>query len=160
MNFKNVIEIIDCVANLIAIATFLFGIATYKKGVDRETKQATLEAYRCLQEEVLDKLASVNKDNAVLFVENFDNPKCKQVYNDYRVLIARLEHFAVGINEKIYSFDTVDRLGGVHLIYLYKKVEPIINKANELSDSNVNYIAYRQLVIKLLNVHPEIKMRI
>ena len=109
-------------------------------------KKATIEAFNKLQYEVLDKLVFDKKGNADLVVKNLDNPDCFKAYNDYRTLIARLEHFAIGVNQRIYSFKVVEMLAGSHLISLFSKVEPIIEKSNEYYPDKQNFKEFISLV--------------
>lgn len=101
-------------------------------------KQSTLDAFNNLQKDVLDDLVFVTKKNASLIVENIDQKECLEAYNSYRILIARLEHFAVGVNEGIYDFGVVNSLAGEHLIDLYNKVKPIIDHTNIRNSNSKN----------------------
>ena len=77
----------------------------------------------------------------------------KTAYDDARALIAKLEHFSVGVNSKIYDFKTVDALGGMHLVYLYDKVEPIIKRAREYEKHSVPYIEFEILIKRIRKNH-------
>lgn len=134
---------------IIAIASAGFSIVTYINTVQYEKRKATIEAINLLQNEVLDKFVSVNKDNAILIVENLDKKNCKEAYNDYRALIARLDHFAIGVNKHIYDFCVVNNLVGIHFIYLYKKLIPIIDEANKNEKQLTHYCNFVKLVKKL-----------
>lgn len=112
-------------------------------------KKATIEAFNTLQNEVLDKLVFDEKGNAELIVTNLHNQDCVKAYNDYRTLVARLEHFAIGVNQRIYSFRVVKTLAGTHLISLFQKVKPIIDKSNEHFPENHNYREFTRLVERL-----------
>ena len=78
-----------------------------------------------------------------------DDPKCKEAYNDYRALIARLEHFAIGVNKHIYDFSIVNNLLGVHFICLYLKIAPIIDEANKEQKTVRHYYNFLRLINKL-----------
>ena len=124
-----------------------------KQRLIHEKQKDTIDAFSKLQEEVLDKLASDSNQNVKLIVENFNQPKCKEAYDDYRVLIARLEHFSVAVNSGIYDFDVLDRLGGEHIAFLYKKVKPVIDKANSFSYDKKYYCEFTELAEKLNEKH-------
>ena len=126
---------------------------TQKEMLHREKQKDTIDAFSKLQEEVLDKLASDSSQNVKLIVENFNQPKCKEAYDDYRVLIARLEHFSVAVNCGIYDFDVLDRLGGEHIAFLYKKIKPVIDKANSFSHDKKYYCEFTELAEKLNEKH-------
>lgn len=131
---------------IIAIVSAVFSIVTYIFTVRYEKRKATVEAINLLQNEVLDRFVSISKDNAITIVENLDNPKCREAYNDYRALIARLEHFSIGVNKGIYDFNIVNNLVGIHFIYLYKKVKPIIDETNKNKKHIQNYCNFEKLV--------------
>lgn len=127
-----------------------------------KVKQATIEQFNIIQNQVLDDLSTItDNENAKIIVEelelNEDNKECKKAYDDYQVLIARLEHFAVGVSEGVYDFDIVDELAGIHLIYLLPKIQPIIDKANEnAKGSEIYYGHLVDLVNKLKINHNDI----
>lgn len=134
---------------IFSIISVVFSIITYFVAVKYEKRKSTIEAIHLLQNEVLDKFVSIKKDNAVLIVENLNNEKCREAYNDYRALIARIEHFAEGVNSGIYDFKIVKNLLGRHFICLYDKVAPIINKTNENASDGLNYYNITNLIKKL-----------
>ena len=138
---------------IIAIVSAIFSIVTYITTVRYEKRKATIEAINLLQNEVLDKLISIQPSNAKLIVENIHDEKCREVYNDYRALIARLEHFAIGVNKRIYDFSIVNNLVGIHFIGLYKKVIPIIEEANKNRNCILHYCNFVKLVNKLDSHH-------
>lgn len=162
--------------DLTTICTFISAIATtgatiiaavelnrsrksQEKTEDNNRKTATIEAFNILQNDVLDKLVFCKNHDVTNAVENKDNREFKQLYDNYRIQIARCEHFAVGVNNNIFDFDTVDKLGGVHLYYLYKKVEPVIESAreNQSNSSTPYYSQFEELKNRILAHHPELE---
>lgn len=139
----------EWISIIIAVISATFSIVTYVKTFIYEKRKTTIEYFNTLQNEVLDKLVSIETDNAVTIVENLDNEEIKKAFDDYRALIARLEHFAVGVNKKIYDYTVVDNVAGEHLVNLYEKIKPIIDKANEGEKKADRYSNYVKLVKKL-----------
>ena len=130
----------------------VLSIVTYITTVFHEKRKATIDAFNLLQNEVLDKFASINRENAKTIIENLDCVECKEAYDGYRVLIARLEHFSIGVKKRIYDYRIVDALVGVHFICLYMKVKPIIDKANSYNkngNDTQHYCYFVELVEKL-----------
>ena len=148
----------EIVSIIIAILSAVISIVTFVITVQFEKKKITLEAVNLLQNEVLDKFVSIKKENAELVVGNLDNKKCKEAYNDYRALVARLDHFAVGVNKHIYSFGIVNSLVGNHIVHLYNKVEPIINEANKKEKCILHYFNLYKLVKNLKRRHKKEKL--
>ena len=143
----------ELLSTIVSVLSILISIATYVKTFLYEKRKVTIENFNILQNEVLDKFLCVNNKNAKTIITNIDNAQCKDAYNDYRALIARLEQFAVGVNKRIYDFKVVDIIAGNHLIYLYIKIKPIIDKANEREEKTVHYCNFVELVEKLNSKH-------
>ena len=143
----------EYVSILVAFISVVVSIATYMKTVSHDKKQATIDAFNLLQNEVLDKFVNIDNENSKMIVDNLSSKEFKEAYDDCRALIARLEHFAVGVNKKIYDLNVVDELAGIHLIYLYKKIKPIIDYANRNESKNLHYHNYIELVDKLKRKH-------
>ena len=66
---------------IISLIALTVSINNQKKIKAEEKKQLTIEAFNQLQEQVLDKLASVDRENAELIVENrYKGNDFKQAY--------------------------------------------------------------------------------
>lgn len=130
-----------------ALSTFFAAIQllntkkTQKEMLDREKQKDTLEAFNKLQSQVFDEL---NKYKKADFAEIAKDPTSDK-YKEIKVLIARCEHFAVGVEKGIYDIETVKALGGGYIYYLYDKVLPIIEKAKEYSRVGKIYSAFEEL---------------
>ena len=144
-----VLKYMELASFIIAVISAVVSIVTYIATVRYEKRRTTIEAINLLQNEVLDKFINISKDNAEIIIDNLDDPKCKEAYNDYRALIARLEHFAIGVNKHIYDFSIVNNLLGVHFICLYLKIAPIIDKANKNQEKTRHYCNFLRLINKL-----------
>ena len=139
----------ELVSIIISALSLVISIGTCVKNFQYEKRRATVEYFNVLQNEVLDKFVCIKREDAKIIVENLDNEQCKDAYDDYRTLIARLEQFAVGVNKRIYDFKIVNIIAGKHLIYLYTKIEPIIDKVNEREEKAVHYCNFFKLIKKL-----------
>ena len=137
-------------AAIIAAVALINTYLSQKESLRRQRKQATIEAFNSLQTEVLDTLADVTKKDTKLAAEkHWDSDEDRKNYNWYRVQVARLEHFAVGINEETYDFDTFYKLGGVHVMFLYKRMEPIITESRKNSHDIVPFQAFEELYLRI-----------
>lgn len=151
--------IVDSIAAIAASASAIFAAKelkqsriTQKNIEEQNRKKATIDAFNELQEQVLDKFVSFKHEDAQIFVEyQKAYPNVKDAYNDTKALIARCEHFAVGVNEKVYDFDVVDKLGGIHLVCLFKKIRPVILFARKHSSDKNIYGEFEKMV-KSLNI--------
>ena len=142
---------------ILAIISVALSLYTYTATVCHEKKKATIDAFNLLQSEVLDKFVCIKKEDAEMIVANLDDKKCKEAYDNYRALIARIEHFAIGVKENVYDFNVADELAGTHLIYLYKKIKPIIDKANKNEKTTKHYCNFVSLVDRLNHKHKILK---
>lgn len=166
--------LISTIAIIIALFSIIVSAAIYYKGVQREMKQATLDAFNVLQEQVFDKL------NQYTFVEireicnnwqqaieekrkkmkiddgelnEKEKQKRKHYFSEYRVLsgyLARIEHFALGVNTRIYDAKIAERAATSYLVMLYRgKLKPLI-EVKHSGDGDVEYYAeFRKLVEKI-----------
>ena len=111
-------------------------------------RAATIIAFNRLQDEVLDKMVSYHPEDVRTLIEYKDD-QMREAYDDCRALIAKCEHFSVGVNSGVYDFDITNRLGGTHLIYLYGKIEPVIEEARSGAKEGIPFHEFEQLVDRL-----------
>ena len=120
--------ILSVIAAAISVVTFLFSLYTFSWTAKRDKKQATLDAYNRLQNEVFDKLN--------LYSPAQINEICKNVkLPEYKTLgghLARIEHFCVGINTEIYDRKTFYSLAHGYFDgdQIRARIEPIIENKN------------------------------
>ncbi len=112
------------ISGIIAVASAVFSVFTYHSTVVHDRKQATLEAYNRMQAEVFDPLNSYTPTEI--------SDICKDTKSaEYKILsgyLARIEHFCVGINEKIYDKEVFYKLSHGYFDghILYRRIEPIL----------------------------------
>lgn len=115
-------------ALVISLLSAAFTGYTFFWTAARDRKQATLDAYNQLQEQALDAL---NGYMPAAIQEIAKDPKSKE-YKIISVYIARIEHFCVGVNQKIYDRKTVYELAhGYFDCGLKRRIEPIIARKNQ-----------------------------
>ena len=151
------------IAAVAAVASAASAILSYKQMKtslkeenDRELsakKERTIEAYTRFQIDVLDKLRMKKKKNVIEAVELKAVPEYRDFYDGYRALIAKCEHFAVGLFEEVYDFEMFDKLGGEHVMYLFEKVYPVIEEARKAPTDVLPYTEFERLYEKLISIH-------
>ena len=97
---------VEALSLIFSLAAAGFSVFTYWSNIILDRKKATLEAYNLLQEQALDKLQ-------VYMPRQLREIAADRKSEDYKLLssyAARVEHFAVGVNQKIYDLDTVYEL--------------------------------------------------
>ena len=128
----------------LAVSVFSVGMSAliYFLGIQRTKKQDTLNAFNILQTQVLDKLNTYRKSDIIKIISDVHSREYKELSG----LLAQCAHFAVGVNSGIYSQDIVCRLAGRYLIYLYDKLEPMIQKKRQVNNSEKHYFELEKLV--------------
>lgn len=143
--------IFSIVSIVLSIVSVVHSFFVYSQTVKHDKKQATLDAFNILQEQVLDK------------INLYPNSKIKEIAEDARskeykeltILIARIEHFSVGVNSEIYDLETVKRLAGKHFCMLYDKLLPMIDKKRKINKTDKHYDEFEKLVVGLNHLYQE-----
>lgn len=118
---------LSMVAIGISIISTVVTLVTFRWTALRDRRQSTLDAYNRLQEQVLDY---INGYTVSEIKEILKDSKSEE-YKKLGFYLARTEHFCVGVNQKIYSKDTVYELShGYFDGYLKRRIEPIIEARN------------------------------
>ena len=97
----------------------------------RDRQQATLDAYNQLQEQALDHLNLYRPSNIKEIVKD----RRSEEYKKLSAYVARIEHFCVGVNQKIYDRKTVYELAhGYFDGGLKVRIEPVIDGKNQFGE--------------------------
>lgn len=91
--------ILSVIAIALSVISGGFTLYTFYWTAARDRKQATLEAYNRLQSEVFDPINTYSPEEIQEICEDTKSMEYK-VLSGY---LARIEHFCVGINNKIYD---------------------------------------------------------
>ena len=118
------------IADILTLISILIAVYHYIKDKRRENKYATMMAYQDLQNKVFDEL---NRWSPLEIKEATQN-RTSDAYKTLGEHLSRIEFFCVGINQKIYDFDTFYAIahgyfdkGGM----LYQRLYPILEKKLE-----------------------------
>lgn len=120
--------IIDLISFVFSLCAAVFAVFTYWSNIIHDRRKATLDAYNQLQQQALDNLYVYMPKQLKEIAENRRSEEYK-ILSGY---VARVEHFAVGVNKKIYDLDTVYELshgfldGGIRT-----RIEIIIERKGE-----------------------------
>lgn len=137
--------IISIVSLVIAILSLFYTFVIHKQTVEHDKKQATLDAFNILQEQVLDKLNCYTDSK----IKEISEDARSKDYKSITILMARIEHFSVGVNSDIYDIKVVKRLAGKHFCALYKKLLPMIEKKRKINKSDKHYDEFEKMIEKL-----------
>ena len=125
--------ILSIIAIVLSVISGGFAFYTFIWTASRDRKQATLDAYNQLQEQALDHL---NYYRPAEIADIADDPR-SQAYKEVSGYIARIEHFCVGVTQKIYDRKTVYELAhGYFDGAVRDRIEPIIERKNQ---SGIDY---------------------
>ena len=125
--------ILSIIAIVLSVISGGFAFYTFIWTASRDRKQATLDAYNQLQEQALDHL---NYYRPAEIADIAEAPR-SQAYKKVSGYIARIEHFCVGVTQKIYDRKTVYKLAhGYFDGAVRDRIEPIIERKNQ---SGIDY---------------------
>ena len=125
--------ILSIIAIVLSVISGGFAFYTFIWTASRDRKQATLDAYNQLQEQALDHL---NYYRPAEIADIAEDPR-SQAYKKVSGYIARIEHFCVGVTQKIYDRKTVYELAhGYFDGAVRDRIKPIIERKNQ---SGIDY---------------------
>lgn len=144
-------EALNIISLILAIASMGFSILTYVLSVLHEKKKATLDAYNILQEQALDTINHYQTTD----IKDISEDVKSQEYKKISTILARIEHFCVGVNSRIYDKKTVKLLAGRYIIWLYERLEPMIMKKRKINTFDKHYSEFEKLVKELRKMYKE-----
>ena len=147
------ITTVDLITITFSVIAAIFSLITYRNSIVHDRQKATLDAYNQLQEQALDHLNYYRLDEIADIAENSRS----QEYKEISSYIARIEHFCVGVNQKIYDRKTVYELANGYLDSgIKKRIEPIIERKNRFGH---DYYANIHQVYDWMEKETEKRMR-
>lgn len=141
--------IISIVSIVLAIVSAIHSFFVYKQTVEHDKKQATLDAFNILQEQVFDRINLYSNSEVKEVAEDTRS----QEYKELTALMARIEHFSVGVNSEIYDLKIVKRLAGKHFCSLYYKLLPMIEKKRNINKTDKHYDEFERLIEELKRLY-------
>ena len=163
--------LLSLLATTISFISILSTVVIYHRGVRREQKQATLEAFNLLQEQVFDHLnqytfAEIREicdiwQQAIRERRDKQRPeltedeqqrreKCFDEYQRLSGYLARIEHFALGVNSGIYDAAIAERAATAYLVMLFRgKLKPLLEAKHSGAGNTEYYAEFRKLVERI-----------
>ncbi len=152
-------DIGDIISFFLCLISFTAIIVTChyeRKHKKQEKIRDTLLAFNTLQKDVFDPLIMCSSKDVSDAIEGYriDDEAYTEIYKMYKTQVARCEHFAIGISNNVYDFDTFYKLGGIHLKYLYQKLEPIILESRLNShDDSIPFTEFEKLYHRICDTN-------
>lgn len=141
-------------ALIISVVSAVFSLVAYLQGVSHDRRQATLDAYNLLQEQALDRL----NDYAPAAMREIAKNSRSAEFKTVSKYLARIEHFCVGVNQKIYDENVLYELAHGYLDgSIRTRAQPIIDKKQE--GKAERYYANFETVINKMQKKTERKNR-
>lgn len=133
--------ILSIIAVIISAISIIWSAGTHVQMLKRERKQATLEAYNRLEAEALEPLDKFEPKQ----IREISKNSRSEEYKTVSALIARVEHFCVGVNEKIYDADVLYQLAHGFLDgRIMSRIQPMIDSkqknAEEMYFENIEKV--------------------
>lgn len=138
---------VSALSMLAASGMLFITVYTNHRNLIRGKQQATLDAFNTLQEQALDILNDYPTDEIVRIAQD----KHSEEYKTVSRLMARIEHFSVGICRNIYDFDTLYALShGYFEETVYDKILPMLErKDQDGAASDTFYHNYKAVVKRM-----------
>lgn len=125
--------ILSIIAIALSVVSMGLTLYTFWWTARRDRKQATLDAFNRLQKQALDHL---NYYKPSEIAEIAKNPRSEE-YKKISAYVARIEHFCVGVTQKIYDWETVYALANDYLDGSIKlRIEHIILQKNKMGGND------------------------
>ena len=137
--------VISIISILLAVVSGVFSWRVHRQSVIHDKNQATLDAINILQVQAFDELYEYTNSKILEISKNH----CSDEYKRVSKLMARIEHFSVGVNTEIYSLDITKRLAGKHICALYDKLVPMIKAKRERFKNDKHYDEFEKLAFDL-----------
>lgn len=135
---------LSIIAIVISFVSGVFAVCTFVWTINRDRKQATLDAFNSLQNEVFDKINLLSKTD----VKNIaKNPKDSK-FTEYSQYLARIEQFCVGVGSKIYDYKITSKIAKNYLRNVFEKSWPVIEKKRIIYPNEPQCVEFQKLVSK------------
>ena len=115
-------ESISVAALAISIISLAYSYKVNLDNVIHDRKRDTLDAFNVLQCQVFDELNLYTKTQIEEICQNTRSEEYKKI----STFLARIDHFSIGVNEKIYDKEIVRRLAGKCIKRSYGKLACMI----------------------------------
>jgi len=129
----------------------IISLAQFFSERNRSRKEATIHAFDELEENVFSKkhykklVIRAGEEYALSGKPENDQEK----WNEATLALSRIEHFAVGVNSKIYDLKTLNRMAGSFLLEEFSRWKPIIDTKRIQAPNSKHYDEFETMCISL-----------
>ena len=138
----------DIAALIISFSALIFSLCQFFSERKRNRQEATIRAFDELEETVFAKeeYKKLPIRQGRKFALILQNELEVVSWNGATLALSKIEHFAVGINTKIYDINTLNRMAGGFIINEYSRWLPIINTKRVQSPEVKHYNEFEKMV--------------
>lgn len=129
----------------------LISLAQFFSERNRSRKEATIHAFDELEENVFSKkhykklVIRAGEEYALSGKPENDQEK----WNEATLALSRIEHFAVGVNTKIYDLKTLNRMAGGFILEEFSRWKPIIETKRIQTPNSKHYDEFETMCVSL-----------
>lgn len=128
----------EAVTLTLSIVSLCFSLFTWYRALIHDRKKDTLDAFNVLQQQAFDPLQSYTRAR----IREIAGDARSEEYRIVSTYLARIEHFYVGVEQKVYDQRTVWELSEGFLNRgVYEKLKPIIEHKNQQKNYYRNFLA-------------------
>jgi hypothetical protein len=131
----------EAVTLTLSIVSLCFSLFTWYRALIHDRMKDTLDAFNVLQQQALDPLQSYTRAR----IREIAEDSRSEEYRIVSTYLARIEHFCVGVEQKVYDQRTVWELSEGFLNRgIYEKLKPIIEHKNQQKNYYRNFLTVVQ----------------
>lgn len=147
--------VLDIIAVIISFVAVLFSLLQFFIEKNRNRKEATIHAFDKLEEnENVVKLFSLSKAHIDSLVERKQHKDAliEEEWSKLSNALPLIEHFAVGINAKIYDIEVLNQMAGNQMIFTFHACNKLILYKRAGEGKENNYIEFETMVNSLVKL--------
>ena len=154
---------VDIVTIFLSVGALVFSIMQFCFERRRTRKEATIHAFDQLEENpsvnILFAMSKKEIDNLVQRHKTEDQRIVSQ-WDTLGMALPLLEHYAVGVNSKVYDIETLNRMAGNKIIRVHQNCENLLQDKRDGFGNGKNYCEFEEMVNRLKKLRNKKKQSI
>lgn len=156
-------KLLDLLAIILSVIAFLFSVWQFFIERNRCRKEATIHAFDVLEDTEAVIYVLALKENDINELVKRHTAGDKRIESEWKQLseaLPLIEHFAVGINSKVYDIDTLNSMAGNKIITMYYACNELIKYKRTGDGNERNYSEFEKMVNSLICIRKKHKQSI
>lgn len=142
-----------------AFMSFLIATISYFQDHRRRKKQATIEYYSTMSDELFEVEKSFNRKLGGADVTPDLLESSPELMAQATKLLISYERLGVGVNSGVYDFHLLNRMAGSHIILLYNLFSSYIDHIRVDNRRRTSYVEFETLTHKLMSLRSTYRNR-